>query len=46
LQRRFEPPLYVQQDPALVGVVSDRFENKVPPNAIEERADVHIDQSR
>ncbi len=39
LQRRFEPPLHVEQDPTLVGVVGDRFENEVPRDGVEGRHD-------
>ena len=41
--RRFQPPLHVQQDPPLVGVVGHRPENKIMIKVVEEPADVHID---
>ena len=43
LQRRFQPPLHVEQDPALVGVVGDRFEREVPRDGVEELPDVEIE---
>jgi hypothetical protein len=46
LQRRFEPPLHIEQDPTLVGVVSYRLQNEVPRDAIKEGPDVKIQQSR
>jgi hypothetical protein len=39
LQRRFEPPLDVEQDPALIGVVSDRLQDEVPWDGVEGRHD-------
>jgi site-specific DNA recombinase len=46
LQRRFQPPLHIEQDPTLVGVMSDRLQNEVPRNGVKELPDVHIEQSR
>jgi hypothetical protein len=43
LERRFEPPLHIEQDPALVGVVSYRFQDEVPRDGVEERPDVDIE---
>ena len=37
-----EPPLDVEQDPAFVGVVSDRFEEQIMGNAVEEGPDVDV----
>jgi hypothetical protein len=42
LQRRFEPPLHVQQDPAQVGVTSYRLENEVMRNVVEKRLQVQV----
>ena len=42
LQRRFQPPLHVQQDPALVGVVGYRLQDEVPRDGVEERPQVQI----
>src|ERR1019366_3531511 len=38
----FEPPFDVEQDPALVGVVSDRFEKQIMGNAVEEGSDIKV----
>ena len=40
---RCEPPLHIQQDPPLVGVVGHRPENEIMIKVVEEPADVHID---
>jgi hypothetical protein len=42
LQWRFEPPLDVQPDPALIGVMSHRLQDEVPRDAIEEGPNVKI----
>ena len=41
----FQPPFDVQQDPPFVGVVSDRFEQQIMGNAVEEGPDVKVEQS-
>ena len=43
LQRGGEPPLHVEQDPLLVGVMGDRLEHEVVRHAVEERPDVELD---
>ncbi len=43
LHGSFQPPLDVQQDPTLVGVVGYRFEQQVMGNAVEEGPDVKVD---
>jgi hypothetical protein len=42
LQRRFEPPLHVEEDPLQVGVVSDRFQNERVVERVEERFEIQI----
>ncbi len=42
LHRRFQPPLDVQQNPPLLGVMSYRFEQQIMRHAVEERSDVKI----
>ena len=42
LQRRLQPPLHVQQNPAQVGVMGYRFENEVVRNAVEKRLQVQV----
>jgi len=42
LQWRFEPPLHVHQDPALIGVMSYRLQNEIPRDGIEKGPDVEI----
>jgi hypothetical protein len=42
LQRRFQPPLHVEEDPAQVGVMSYRLENEVPRDAVEKRLQVQV----
>ena len=39
----FQPPLDVEQDPALVSVVSHRFHQQVMRDAVEKGPDVEID---
>lgn len=43
LQRRFQPPLDVEQEPPLTGVVSDRAQDELGIERVEERPDVKID---
>ena len=42
LQRRFEPPLNVEQDPPQIGVVSYRSQNERVVERVEERLQVQI----
>ncbi len=42
LHRGFQPPLDVEQDPPLVGMVSDRLQQQIMGNAIEKVLDVKI----
>jgi hypothetical protein len=48
LERRFKPPLHIQQNPLLArcDVAGDRPEHKVPGHGAGERPDVQIDHSR
>lgn len=43
LQRCFEPPLHVEEDPPLVGVVSDRAQNERVVKRVEERPEIKVD---
>jgi hypothetical protein len=43
LHRGFQPPFDVEQQPALVGVVSHRFEQQIMGHAVEEGPNVEID---
>ena len=43
MERRFQPPLHVKEDPAQVRVLRHRFEQKGVWNAVKERPDVKID---
>ena len=43
LQRRNQPPLHIQQDPPLVGVVGDRLQDEIMIKVVEEPLDVDID---
>jgi len=38
----FQPPFDVQQDPALLGVVSDRFEQQIMGNAVEKGPNIKV----
>jgi site-specific DNA recombinase len=42
LQRRFQPPLHVEEDPPQVGVVSDRFQNERVIERVEKRLEIQI----
>jgi hypothetical protein len=46
LQRRFQPPLPIEQDPALISVVGDGLQDEIPPDGVEELPDLEIEQSR
>ena len=39
LQRRLQPPLYIQLDPSLVGVAGDRLEHEVVGHGVEGSCD-------
>jgi hypothetical protein len=42
LRGGFQPPLDVQQNPSLLGVVSYRFEQQIMRDAVEKGADIKI----
>ena len=42
LERRFQPPIDVEQNPTLVGVVSYRLEQQIMRNAVEKGPDIKI----
>ena len=39
-----QPPVHIQQNPLLVGVVFHRLEDEVPRNAVEEGFDVQVNE--
>jgi site-specific DNA recombinase len=44
LQRGFQPPLHVEEDPPQAGVVRDRFQNERVVERVEERPEIKIDR--
>jgi hypothetical protein len=46
LERCFQPPLHVEEDPPLPAVVSHHLQNERVIERVEERLEVQIEESR